>query len=97
MATIPDRDSSLEKGHVANEVHSHSPTDEKASSKEAEVLSVLDFAGDTELPPPPQLTKAQEKALYRKIDRRLMPILALMYLMSFLDRGVSLRRGGHAG
>ncbi|KAA1475242.1 MFS general substrate transporter, partial [Dentipellis sp. KUC8613] len=48
---------------------------------------ILDFAGDSELPPPPQLTPEEEKRLYRKIDLRLMPILAMMYLMSFLDRG----------
>ncbi|KAL0564186.1 hypothetical protein V5O48_017869, partial [Marasmius crinis-equi] len=39
------------------------------------------------IPPPPQLTEEQETKLWRKIDRRLMPILSLMYLMSFLDRG----------
>ncbi|KAL0564185.1 hypothetical protein V5O48_017868 [Marasmius crinis-equi] len=38
-------------------------------------------------PPSPQLTEEQETKLWRKIDRRLMPILSLMYLMSFLDRG----------
>ncbi|KAK1226954.1 hypothetical protein PQX77_010022 [Marasmius sp. AFHP31] len=37
--------------------------------------------------PPPKLTEEQEAKLWRKIDRRLMPILCLMYLMSFLDRG----------
>ncbi|KAF9523178.1 MFS general substrate transporter [Crepidotus variabilis] len=36
---------------------------------------------------PPQLTAEQEQKLYRKIDLRLMPILSLMYLFSFLDRG----------
>jgi hypothetical protein len=35
----------------------------------------------------PSLTEDQEKRLWRKIDRRLMPMLSLMYLMSFLDRG----------
>ncbi|GAA5969811.1 hypothetical protein JCM3765_002193 [Sporobolomyces pararoseus] len=28
----------------------------------------------------------EEKKLYRKIDRRIMPILALLYLLSFMDR-----------
>jgi hypothetical protein len=48
----------------------------------------FDFGGDTTLPPPPALSLEQEKALYRKIDLRLMPILSLMYLCSFLDRGM---------
>jgi len=48
---------------------------------------VLDFGGDSTLPPPPKLTPEEEKRLYRKIDLRLMPILSLMYLCSFLDRG----------
>jgi len=35
----------------------------------------------------PQFTPEQQKAVWAKIDRRLMPILALLYLFSFLDRG----------
>ncbi|TDL18250.1 MFS general substrate transporter [Rickenella mellea] len=51
------------------------------------VKAALDFGGDSTLPPPPSLTLGEEKKLYRKIDLRLMPILSLMYLCSFLDRG----------
>lgn len=58
---------------------------DEASLKSRE--GVLDFGGDTKLPPPPTLTKQQERRLWRKIDLRLMPILTLMYLCSFLDRG----------
>ncbi|GAA6002094.1 uncharacterized protein JCM10292_001844 [Rhodotorula paludigena] len=32
-------------------------------------------------------TKEEEDKLYRKVDLRLMPILALLYLLSFMDRG----------
>ncbi|KAF9234650.1 MFS general substrate transporter [Melanogaster broomeanus] len=35
----------------------------------------------------PMLTPEQEKRLWRKVDLRLMPILSLMYLLSFMDRG----------
>lgn len=42
--------------------------------------------------PPVDLTPEQEKALWRKIDRRLLPMLSVMYLMSFLDRGESTPR-----
>jgi hypothetical protein len=47
----------------------------------------VDFGGDSKLPSPPKLTPEQEKRLYRKVDLWLMPILTLMYLFSFLDRG----------
>jgi hypothetical protein len=33
------------------------------------------------------LTPADQKALLRKMDRRLIPVLALLYFMSFMDRG----------
>ncbi|THH06985.1 hypothetical protein EW145_g3693 [Phellinidium pouzarii] len=49
--------------------------------------AAIDFGGDSTLPAPPVLTAEQERTLYRKIDHRLMPILSLMYLCSFLDRG----------
>lgn len=77
MSNSPDRDrASVElKGRV-------SPVEY------AEKEKAIDFGGDSTLPPPPVLTAAEEKALYRKIDLRLMPILSLMYLCSFLDRGI---------
>lgn len=70
--------------------------------------NVLDFGGDSTLPPPPKLTLEEEHKLYRKLDLRyvrpftklkiltlfalyrLMPILSLMYLLSFMDRGTSI-------
>ncbi|KAI9449179.1 MFS general substrate transporter [Lactarius psammicola] len=57
------------------------------SDSDEERLSVLDFGGDSQLPPPPTLTPEQERALYRKVDLRLMPVVTSMYLFSFLDRG----------
>ena len=36
---------------------------------------------------PPQLTESQQARLWRKVDMRILPILTLMYLCSFLDRG----------
>lgn len=47
----------------------------------------FDFGGDSTLPPPPTLTPEQQKKLWRKVDLRIMPILALMYLLSYMDRG----------
>ena len=57
---------------------------EEASEKGA---YIHDFGGDTTLPPPPALTEEEEKRVWRKVDLKLMPILTLMYLASFLDRG----------
>ena len=45
------------------------------------------YGGDDTLPPPPTLSAEEERRLWRKVDMRLMPILTLMYLCSFLDRG----------
>ncbi|EPQ50490.1 MFS general substrate transporter [Gloeophyllum trabeum ATCC 11539] len=47
----------------------------------------LHYDGEEGLPSPPVLTEEEEKRLWRKIDLRLMPILSVMYLFSFLDRG----------
>ncbi|KAJ3565341.1 hypothetical protein NP233_g7691 [Leucocoprinus birnbaumii] len=47
----------------------------------------IEFGGDSSLPPAPKLSPEEEGKLWRKIDIRLMPILTLMYLLSFLDRG----------
>jgi hypothetical protein len=60
--------------------------DEKRQASTTED-DVVDFGGELSLPPPPTLTPEQEKKLWRKVDLRLMPILSLMYLFSFLDRG----------
>jgi hypothetical protein len=47
----------------------------------------VDLGGEAQLSPPLELTAAQELALYRKIDLRLMPIMILMYLLASMDRG----------
>lgn len=60
-----------------------------ATYQTSDSSSELGFGGEASLPPPPTLTEEQEKRLYRKIDKRLMPILSLMYLGAFLDRGRS--------
>ncbi|KAL5478623.1 hypothetical protein ACEPAI_2808 [Sanghuangporus weigelae] len=64
-----------------------SSVSENAVERKIETNFVVDFGGDSTLPPPPILTPEEELSLYRKIDLRLMPILSLMYLCSFLDRG----------
>ncbi|KAJ7739082.1 MFS general substrate transporter [Mycena maculata] len=66
------------------------PSLEKTSDSQLESSGSsehLDFGGESTLPPPPTLTAEEERKLWRKIDLRLMPILSLMYLLSFLDRG----------
>ena len=60
---------------------------EKGKRLYEEFVEDVDFGGDSTLPPPPTLTLEEEKRIYRKIDLRIMPILVLMYLCSFLDRG----------
>lgn len=74
-------------------------SDEKrlGGEKDRDEGSVFEFGSDSELPPPPVLTEEEEKRLYRKLDWRLMPILSLMYLFSFLDRGECLHPMGRIG
>jgi len=45
------------------------------------------LGGEDNLPPPPQLSEAEEKKLWRKVDLRLLPILTLLYFVSFIDKG----------
>ena len=65
------------------------PENEKDSEKSPSdtTSETVNFGGEGGLPPPPQLSEAEEKRLWRKVDLKLMPILALLYLLSFIDRG----------
>ena len=60
------------------------PSEVEATSLKSQKFA---YGGDDTLPPPPTLSAAEERALWRKVDMRLMPILTIMYLCSFLDRG----------
>ena len=80
-----------EKG---SDTHAETQSAEKASVEDSGLITpakvdaeLAYYGGEETLPPPPELTAEQERALWRKIDMRLMPILTLMYLCSFLDRG----------
>ncbi|KAF8911838.1 MFS general substrate transporter [Mucidula mucida] len=71
--------------------HSKTQDLEKYRASESQLENVAaeteDFGGESTLPPPPTLTAEEERKLWRKVDLRLMPILSLLYLFSFLDRG----------
>lgn len=72
---------------LANPTHSY----EKKDEEKIEIVATEFFADpntDGERSPPPELTPELEKKLYRKIDLWLMPILGMMYLSAFLDRGI---------
>ncbi|KAF8493620.1 MFS general substrate transporter [Gautieria morchelliformis] len=59
----------------------------KKSPENCESTHIVDLVGEAQPPPPVELTAAQELALYRKVDLRLMPIVSLMYLLASMDRG----------
>lgn len=65
--------------------------EEKKQEEVIETVSLSIGKEEDILPAPPKFTAEQERKLYRKIDLWLMPILTLMYLASFLDRGMGLR------
>jgi len=73
-----------------SEKKNSAPSLVERSGEEPRFLSGdVNFGGESSLPPPLQLTPEQEQRLWRKIDMRLLPILSLMYLLSFSDRGLS--------
>lgn len=47
----------------------------------------IDRASSADDDTPRALSPEEEKRLWRKVDLRLMPILSLIYLLSFMDRG----------
>ena len=59
----------------------------KETGPPSELSQVPPYEGEGALPAPPVLTPQEEARLWRKIDLRIMPILTLMYLFSFVDRG----------
>jgi hypothetical protein len=59
---------------------------ENDCGSEPEIV-VVPYKGRVVVPPPATLTKEEEKKLWRKIDLKILPILTLLYLFSFLDRG----------
>ncbi|THH06988.1 hypothetical protein EW145_g3694 [Phellinidium pouzarii] len=86
LASDKELDSaSLEKGSL--HISERAIDGDTTLKQRGRANAAVDFGGDSTLPAPPVLTAQQERALYRKIDLRLMPILSLMYLCSFLDRG----------
>lgn len=77
----PLDDPTLNRESIEKSENAH--TDTEPTTEE----DFYDFGGASALPPPPQLTPEEERKLYRRIDWRIMPIVTLMYLFSFLDRG----------
>ena len=61
--------------------------DKHADDKLDDVSDDVEFGGESTLPPAPTLTPEAERKLWLKVDLRLIPILAVMYLLSFMDRG----------
>lgn len=61
---------------------------EKQSQTFIDVVKAQEPEEDSHLTPPIILTSDEEARLYRKIDMRLMPILSLIQIFSFMDRGV---------
>lgn len=53
----------------------------------SELSQVPSCEGDSVVAAPPVLTAREEARLWRKIDWHIMPILTMMYLFSFVDRG----------
>lgn len=55
-------------------------------SKSMDTEKEVGSRSDSPVPPAPALTPEEQHRLLRKIDWQLLPIITLLYLMSFLDR-----------
>ncbi|KAF8882948.1 MFS general substrate transporter [Mucidula mucida] len=66
---------------------SHPRDVEKSLRVENVIVKTDDLGGASALTDPPTLTPEEENRLWRKLDLRLLPILSLLYLFSFMDRG----------
>lgn len=75
--------------HSSADVMSH--IEDKQSTDKAEQIVLESSAIDTSLGD----YRKEEKRLLRKMDVRVVPILAVLYLLSFLDRGASMYIRGH--
>ena len=67
--------------------HTKSAAEEKIEVDGVEYIDGADGKEVVEDAAPPVLTPEQEKKLWRKVDMRILPILTIMYLCSFMDRG----------
>ena len=67
---------------AAQEYLKRSPSAEKGDVEAVECAA----PHEADVAPPP-LPPEQERRLWRKVDKRILPILTIMYLCSFLDRG----------
>ncbi|GAA5863794.1 hypothetical protein JCM8547_006067 [Rhodosporidiobolus lusitaniae] len=76
--------------------HHLSKEEEKAWQEHVEDASSSSVIVNEDLPPPPEgfikrpavvFSKEEEDRIYRKVDMHLMPTVAILYLLSFMDRG----------
>ena len=71
--------------HIKAEVHDDSPyTQDQLEDKKEAALSSPPSGSD--ITPELDTSAINEKALLRKLDRKLLPAVTLLYLLSFLDR-----------
>ncbi|TFY59400.1 hypothetical protein EVJ58_g5799 [Rhodofomes roseus] len=71
---------------------SRAPSSSGSIAEKADNVQIIDSSPgptpkDAEPVYPPSLTPLQEAKLWRKVDWHILPILTVMYLCSFLDRG----------
>ena len=71
-------------------VHISGGDDSEKAKVKGVVISTCEaasYAQDSDPQAVPDLTRQEEGRLWRKVDMRLMPIMTVMYLCSFVDRG----------
>jgi hypothetical protein len=87
---IPTSDTASDSGTLHNELGKRKSVTEKPPGTDSRRASEIEHESDTiALDPEAPVTfdRRRERALLRKMDLRLLPIVTLLYLMCFLDRG----------
>jgi hypothetical protein len=81
-----------EKGITRNDSNAHDERDHdvdmdgKPAQQEKDVEAAAMSAGDGHVVASPPINVELEKRVRRKLDRNLVPLLAALYLLAFLDR-----------
>jgi hypothetical protein len=85
-ALFEKREGDCEDSNAHDERDHHADMDGKLAQQEKDVEAAATSEGDGHVVASPPINAELEKRVRRKLDRNLVPLLAALYLLAFLDR-----------